>query len=76
VLVDPSDDVAWFRLLRLHQGIGSAHAHRVATALTGTAIRVAPSIGVGVPLLVGDYPGFRMCSTVGQWQTARWPRQP
>jgi DNA helicase-2/ATP-dependent DNA helicase PcrA len=41
VLINPSDDVSWFRLLRLHQGIGSAHAHRVATTLTGTASPVA-----------------------------------
>jgi ATP-dependent DNA helicase UvrD/PcrA len=48
VLVNPSDDVSWFRLLRLHEGIGSAHARRVATALTGTAVRVADRHADGI----------------------------
>ncbi|HEU5391828.1 MAG TPA: ATP-dependent helicase [Streptosporangiaceae bacterium] len=29
ILVNPADDLAWFRLLRLHEGIGPAHARRV-----------------------------------------------
>src|SRR5690242_5673987 len=33
VLVNPSDELAWFRLLRLHEGIGPAHARRVLDAL-------------------------------------------
>jgi ATP-dependent DNA helicase UvrD/PcrA len=33
VLVNPADDVAWFRLLRLHDGIGPIHARRLIAAL-------------------------------------------
>ncbi len=33
VVANPADDVAWFRLLRLHEGIGPAHARRVIEAL-------------------------------------------
>jgi ATP-dependent DNA helicase UvrD/PcrA len=33
VLVNPADELAWFRLLRLHEGIGPAHARRVLDAL-------------------------------------------
>jgi DNA helicase-2/ATP-dependent DNA helicase PcrA len=33
ILVNPADELAWFRLLRLHEGIGPAHARRVLNAL-------------------------------------------
>jgi ATP-dependent DNA helicase UvrD/PcrA len=33
IAVNPADDLAWFRLLRLHEGIGPAHARRVLDAL-------------------------------------------
>ncbi len=33
IVANPADDVAWFRLLRLHEGIGPAHARRVIGAL-------------------------------------------
>ena len=33
VLANPADDIAWFRLLRLHDGVGAAHAKRVSAAL-------------------------------------------
>jgi DNA helicase-2/ATP-dependent DNA helicase PcrA len=33
VLANPADDIAWFRLLRLHEGIGPAHARRIIDAL-------------------------------------------
>src|SRR6202042_1676270 len=29
VLVNPANDLAWFRLLRLHDGVGPGHARRV-----------------------------------------------
>jgi len=32
-LANPADDLAWFRLLRLHEGIGPVHARRVLAAL-------------------------------------------
>jgi DNA helicase-2/ATP-dependent DNA helicase PcrA len=33
IIVNPSDELAWFRLLRLHEGIGPVHARRVLDAL-------------------------------------------
>jgi DNA helicase II / ATP-dependent DNA helicase PcrA len=33
VITNPADDVAWFRLLRMHDGIGPAHARRLIAAL-------------------------------------------
>jgi len=33
VVANPADDIAWFRLLRLHEGIGPVHARRVMAAL-------------------------------------------
>ncbi len=38
ILANPADDLAWFRLLRLHEGIGPVHARRVlAAGLDGPA---------------------------------------
>jgi DNA helicase II / ATP-dependent DNA helicase PcrA len=34
ILANPADDLAWFRLLRLHEGIGPVHARRILAALT------------------------------------------
>ena len=33
ILANPADELAWFRLLRLHEGIGPAHARRILDAL-------------------------------------------
>ena len=33
MVANPSDDLAWFRLLRLHEGIGPVHARRIIEAL-------------------------------------------
>jgi DNA helicase II / ATP-dependent DNA helicase PcrA len=33
VVANPADDIAWFRLLRLHEGIGPAYARRIIEAL-------------------------------------------
>jgi len=33
IIVNPADELAWFRLLRLHEGIGPAHARRVLDTL-------------------------------------------
>jgi DNA helicase II / ATP-dependent DNA helicase PcrA len=33
VVANPADDLAWFRLLRLHEGIGPVHARRIIDAL-------------------------------------------
>ena len=34
ILANPADDLAWFRLLRLHEGIGPVHARRVLAVLS------------------------------------------
>jgi DNA helicase-2/ATP-dependent DNA helicase PcrA len=33
VVANPADDLAWFRLLRLHEGIGPVHARRIIEAI-------------------------------------------
>ncbi len=33
IVANPADDIAWFRLLRLHEGIGPAHARKALEAL-------------------------------------------
>jgi DNA helicase-2/ATP-dependent DNA helicase PcrA len=33
ILANPADDLAWFRLLRLHEGIGPVHARRILASL-------------------------------------------
>jgi len=53
MVANPADDIAWFRLLRLHEGIGPAHARRMIEALQladpgplqrhGCAVDLAPS---------------------------------
>jgi DNA helicase-2/ATP-dependent DNA helicase PcrA len=34
VLANPADELAWFRLLRLHEGIGPSHARRMLAAVS------------------------------------------
>jgi len=52
ILANPADDLAWFRLLRLHEGIGPVHARRILDALgpaddwavpTAAAVGTAPA---------------------------------
>jgi DNA helicase-2/ATP-dependent DNA helicase PcrA len=33
VVANPADDIGWFRVLRLHEGVGPAHARRILDAL-------------------------------------------
>jgi len=50
VVANPADDIAWFRLLRLHEGIGPAHARRMIEALRpadpGSFARCASAVDV------------------------------
>jgi DNA helicase II / ATP-dependent DNA helicase PcrA len=48
ILANPADELAWFRLLRLHDGIGPSHARRVLDILDPDAS------GQGLP--PGDWP--------------------
>ena len=61
ILANPADDLAWFRLLRLHEGIGPVHARRVLAALDQDA--PARRLAAGdrgrpgpVPARPGGYP--------------------
>jgi len=38
IIGNPIDDLAWFRLLRLHEGIGPAHARRILAVLTAAGL--------------------------------------
>ncbi len=48
IVANPADDIAWFRLLRLHEGIGPVHARRALDAL-GLAGPAQPAPGGPVP---------------------------
>ena len=47
VVANPADDIAWFRLLRLHEGVGPVHARRVIDAmqLGGAELELADEAG-------------------------------
>jgi len=45
ILANPADELAWFRLLRLHEGIGPAHARRVLAALAPDPDRWEQAVG-------------------------------
>ena len=49
ILANPADDLAWFRLLRLHEGIGPVHAQRILAALAPPASADPPSPGPPSP---------------------------
>ena len=52
MVANPADDIAWFRVLRLHEGIGPVHARRVIGALRPGQPGVFgrwPGAGQGVP---------------------------
>ena len=56
VLVNPADDLAWFRLLRLHEGIGPAHARRVLDALDPGGAAGPPDAWASAVEVVGSAP--------------------
>ena len=45
ILANPADELAWFRLLRLHDGIGPGHARRVLALLDPDTLRPGPPTG-------------------------------
>jgi DNA helicase-2/ATP-dependent DNA helicase PcrA len=53
IVANPADDIAWFRVLRLHEGIGPVHARRVIDALRladpGALDRVADAVAMVPP---------------------------
>ncbi len=50
IVANPADDIAWFRLIRLHEGIGPVHARRALDALgLGTPARPVPAPPVPAP---------------------------
>jgi len=53
ILANPADDLAWFRLLRLHEGIGPVHAHRILAALA-PPVPADPPVPPGSPAPPGS----------------------
>ena len=71
ILANPADDLAWFRLLRLHEGIGPVHARRVLGRPDRRPGRSGRRLAAGhrgrpgaVPALPGGYPG-RLADAAG-----------
>jgi DNA helicase II / ATP-dependent DNA helicase PcrA len=56
ILANPADELAWFRLLRLHDGIGPGHARRVLAILHPDPDGAAP-VPPATPAPPGDWPG-------------------
>ena len=56
ILVNPADELAWFRLLRLHEGIGPAHARRVLDALDPGGAAGPPDAWASAVEVVGSAP--------------------
>ena len=54
IVANPADDIAWFRLLRLHEGIGPVHARRALEAL-GLGVPATPA--TASPATAGPAPG-------------------
>jgi DNA helicase-2/ATP-dependent DNA helicase PcrA len=48
IVANPADDIAWFRLIRLHEGIGPVHARRALDAL-GLAVPAQPGPATPTP---------------------------
>ncbi|MBV9854277.1 MAG: ATP-dependent helicase [Streptosporangiaceae bacterium] len=57
VLANPADDLAWFRLLRLHEGIGPVHARRILGILAPAPDSPDSPDGPGNPRAPGTAPG-------------------
>ncbi len=85
ILANPADDLAWFRLLRLHEGIGPVHARRVlAAGLDGPAdgwqqaIDAAPARSRRVLATAPPPPRCRRrCPPSARWLPgSTWPSAP
>ncbi len=50
IVGNPVDDLAWFRLLRLHEGVGPVHARRILAALEQAALDQGGLALAGPPL--------------------------
>jgi len=61
ILANPADELAWFRLLRLHDGVGPGHARRVLAILHQDSGGQDPAPTVAplpaLPALPGDWAG-------------------
>jgi DNA helicase II / ATP-dependent DNA helicase PcrA len=56
IIVNPADELAWFRLLRLHEGIGPAHARRILDALDPGGDTGPPDAWAPAAEVVGSAP--------------------
>ena len=85
VVANPADDIAWFRLLRLHEGIGPVHARRAwwsgracAAGRGGSPLEAAAAGRGGRRGISGaSGPRWRSCrpATAGRPPWAPWPRR-
>jgi DNA helicase II / ATP-dependent DNA helicase PcrA len=65
IVGNPVDDLAWFRLLRLHEGVGPVHARRILAALEqATLDRAGPALAG--PALAG--PALAAPALAGEWE--------
>ena len=77
IIVNPADELAWFRLLRLHEGIGPAHARRILDALNPGGGGAAPPDGWAPAVeVVGSAPARSrraLTATLGRLADAAQP---
>ncbi|HEY3648024.1 MAG TPA: ATP-dependent helicase [Streptosporangiaceae bacterium] len=77
IIVNPADELAWFRLLRLHEGIGPAHARRILDALNPGGGDAGPPDGwVPAAEVVGSAPARSrraLTATLGRLADAAQP---
>jgi DNA helicase II / ATP-dependent DNA helicase PcrA len=64
ILANPADELAWFRLLRLHDGIGPGHARRVLAIIVASGADLVPGLAPGLT------PGLPPGLPPGDWPAA------
>jgi DNA helicase II / ATP-dependent DNA helicase PcrA len=76
IIVNPADELAWFRLLRLHEGIGPAHARRILDALNPGGDTGPPDAWAPAAEVVGSAPARSrraLAATLGRLADAAQP---
>jgi DNA helicase II / ATP-dependent DNA helicase PcrA len=76
IIVNPADELAWFRLLRLHEGIGPAHARRILDALDPGGDTGPPDAWTPAAEVVGSAPARSrraLAATLGRLADAAQP---